>query len=63
MKPRRVVECISRPLVVVHLPHASAFTSEEARSDILLDDPNLIAELVAMTDGQHRRKEPLMTRP
>ena len=37
--------------IVVHIPHASRVIPEQARKDILLDDKDLAAELLAMTDA------------
>jgi N-formylglutamate amidohydrolase len=37
--------------IIVHVPHASRDIPEEARDDILLDDEELRAELLAMTDA------------
>lgn len=37
--------------IVVHVPHASRVIPEEARKDILLDDRELAAELLVMTDA------------
>lgn len=37
--------------IIVHVPHASREIPEEARDDILLDDKELRAELLAMTDA------------
>jgi N-formylglutamate deformylase len=50
VEPFQVERHGERPVIVLHVPHAGTVIPDQARRSIVLDDDELGAELVAMTD-------------